>query len=84
MQPSFSSMGPGYYNWPLSFSQGDTVNEAQEFVDMLQHAVTYASQELRAALDDKCSLHTTDTDPHIAAIELAKMIVQTVDRIKPR
>ena len=40
--------------------------------------------ELRSALDDKRPLHTTDTDTHISAIELAKLIVQTVDRIKPR
>ena len=76
--------GRGYYSLPLSFSQGDTVNDAQEFVDMLQHAVTYASHELIMARAGKLPLHTTDTDPHISAVELAKLIVQTVDRIKPR
>ena len=60
------------------------MSDAQDFMVILHNALWYAETELRDAIYDHSPLNTTDTDPHVSAIELAKLIVQTVDRIKPR
>ena len=60
------------------------MNDAQEFLELLRNAVRYAERELDGAVHGRTVLYTADTDPHVTGIELAKMIVQSVNRISPR